>query len=197
MKRPAMLCGQTTQRGGNWLDQPDLPPGPLRTDRAADVIDAGRLNSEDQNLKRPKTNQQQRIKRQENTNRRSHHETSHTENRTATINPTPKSSFRRFLKESIGSGRHRSRLGVRRLCGRDHSSSDSRLASFGLCDRALPGRLHRATSTSEYAGWIFSSGALAGVAGWNGDAISRRASRRSGVEGPGFVWLNAGGVRPV
>src|ERR1035437_4157101 len=84
MKRPAMLCGQTAQRGGNWIDQPDLPPGPLRTDRAAEVIDAGRLNSEDQNQQRPKTNQQQRIKRQENTNRRSHHETSHTENRTAT-----------------------------------------------------------------------------------------------------------------
>ena len=78
------------------VDQPDLPPGPLRTDRAAKVIDAGRLNSEDQNLKRPKTNQPQRIKRQENTNRRSHHETIHTENRTATINPTPNFSCKRF-----------------------------------------------------------------------------------------------------
>jgi hypothetical protein len=33
---------------------------------------------------------------QENTNGSSRHETSHTENRTATINPPPKSSFRRF-----------------------------------------------------------------------------------------------------
>src|ERR1035437_7554636 len=146
MERPAMLCGQTAQRGGNWLDQPDLPPGPLRTDRAAEVIDTGRQNSEDQNQKRPKTNRPRRIKRKENTNRRSHHETSHTENRTATINPTPKSSFRRFLKKSIGSGRPGSRLGVRRLCGRDHSSSDSRLASFDLLYCALPTHLHRATS---------------------------------------------------
>src|ERR1035437_8185449 len=146
MKRPAMLCGQTAQRGGNWLDQPDLPPGPLRTDRAAEVIDASHLNSEDQNQQRPKTNQRLRIKRQENINGRSRHETSHTENRTATIHPTPKSSFRRFLKKSIGSGRPGSRLGVRRLCGRDHSSSDSRLASFDLLYCALPTPLHRATS---------------------------------------------------
>jgi len=72
------------------VDQPDLPPGPLRTDRAAKVIDAGRLNSEDQNQQR------QRIKRQENTNERSRYEIIHPENRTATINPTPNFSCRRF-----------------------------------------------------------------------------------------------------
>ena len=55
-----------------------------------------RLKSEDQNPQRPKTNQPRRTKRQENTNGRSCHESSHTENRTATINPTPKSSFRGF-----------------------------------------------------------------------------------------------------
>jgi hypothetical protein len=55
-----------------------------------------RLKSEDQNQKRPKTNQQRKIKHQENTNGRSRDETSYTENRTATINPTPKSSFWRF-----------------------------------------------------------------------------------------------------
>jgi PEP-CTERM motif len=37
----------------------------------------------------------QKIKRQEKTTGRSRYETSHTENRTATINPTPQSSFRR------------------------------------------------------------------------------------------------------
>jgi len=77
--------------------------------------------SEDQNQKRPRTNQQRKINRQENTNRKSRYETSHTvhppsrkwrgyagrENRTATstlrssycggrVNPTPKSSFRRY-----------------------------------------------------------------------------------------------------
>src|SRR6185436_18037214 len=76
--------------------------------------------SEVQNQKRPRTNQQRKIDRQENTNRKSRYETSHTihppsrkwrdyagrENRTATstlrssycggrVNPTPKSSFRR------------------------------------------------------------------------------------------------------
>jgi hypothetical protein len=54
------------------------------------------LPVEDQNQQRPKTNQRQRIKCQENTNGRSRHETSHAENRTATINPPPKSDFRRF-----------------------------------------------------------------------------------------------------
>jgi hypothetical protein len=63
------------------------------------LIGRRRLNSEDQNQKRPKINQRQRIKRQENTNGRSRYETSHTENGTATINPTPKNSFRRFPPE--------------------------------------------------------------------------------------------------
>ena len=77
--------------------------------------------SEDQNQKRPRTNQQRRISRQEKTNRKSRYETSHTvqppsrkwrgyagrENRTATstlrssycggrVNPIPKSSFRSY-----------------------------------------------------------------------------------------------------
>src|ERR1035437_2972952 len=73
------------QRGGQRVDQPDLQPGPLRTDGAAEVIDAGRLKSEDQNQKQPKPNHPKRIKRQKNTNGSTPHETSHTENRTATI----------------------------------------------------------------------------------------------------------------
>ena len=52
-------------------------------------------NSEDQKPRRPKTHQPRRIKSQESAHRRSHHESIHTENRTATVNPTPKSSFRR------------------------------------------------------------------------------------------------------
>src|SRR6185436_1790011 len=65
--------------------------------------------SDDQNQKRQRTNQQRKINRQENANRKSRYETSHTvhppsrkwrgyagrENRTATVNQTPKSNFRR------------------------------------------------------------------------------------------------------
>ncbi len=91
------LLGQTAPRGGHRVDQPDLQPGPLRTDCAVEAAATNRrLNSEDQNPKRPKTHQSRKINRQENTNRRSRHESIHTENRTTTINPTPKSSFRRF-----------------------------------------------------------------------------------------------------
>jgi len=55
-----------------------------------------RLKTEDQNHKRLKPNQPQTIERQENTNGMNRDETINTENRTATSNPTPKSSFRRF-----------------------------------------------------------------------------------------------------
>ena len=47
-----------------------------------------------------KNDRQPIINRQENTNRKSRYETSHTKNRTATIYPTPKSSFRRFPYET-------------------------------------------------------------------------------------------------
>jgi hypothetical protein len=79
--------------------------GALRTDCAVEAAAIpqlrDRLKSEDQNQKRPKTHQPRRIKRQENTHGRSRDETSHTENRTATINPTPKSRFRRCPLEEV------------------------------------------------------------------------------------------------
>jgi hypothetical protein len=85
MKRPAILCGQAAQRGGNWPDQPDLSRhggSLLRTDCAVEAAAIpqlrDRLKSENQNWKRLKTNQRQRIKRQENTNERSRYETSNT-----------------------------------------------------------------------------------------------------------------------
>jgi hypothetical protein len=59
------------QRGGDWLDQPDLQPGPLRI--PIPNRDCHEPPPEKRRLK-PET----------------------TENRTATISPTPKSSFRRF-----------------------------------------------------------------------------------------------------
>jgi hypothetical protein len=45
------------QRGGDWVDQPGLQPGVSRTVCAVEAAATNRrLNGEDQNQKRPKTN---------------------------------------------------------------------------------------------------------------------------------------------
>jgi hypothetical protein len=62
-------------------DPPDLQPGPLRTHCAVEAAATNRRpKSEAQNPKRPKTNQRQRIKRDENTNGRSRYESTSIEN---------------------------------------------------------------------------------------------------------------------
>ena len=70
---------------------------PPFTDRAVQVATTNRrLISEDQIRSESKINQRQAIKHRENTNRRNRHESTYTEHRTATINQTPDTGFRRF-----------------------------------------------------------------------------------------------------
>jgi hypothetical protein len=53
------------QHGGDWPDQPDLQPRPIRTDRAIEVAAIpqlrDRLKNEEENQKRPKTNQPRKM----------------------------------------------------------------------------------------------------------------------------------------
>jgi hypothetical protein len=104
---PSRMLKVLSHGAGRWLGGCDG----LRHGRSAAGFRGGmekggtnrRLKNEDQNQKRPTANQRQTIKRHENINRRSRHESSHTENRIATINPTPKSSFWRFPCETFAS----------------------------------------------------------------------------------------------